>query len=645
MPSDPAAALSALLRSSTIHDHEEYLKAANAALKANKSDITSQHTRVVALLSLDRFEDALRAIDEGGDKLAEQCVLEKTYALYKIGKLEEATALLESAGEKGRGLEHLAAQVAYRADRFGDATQIYDKLAHSEDLGDEENDVTINRRAVAAQMVWQGAGVQDVDEDDLDTFELCYNVACAHIARGNFDKASELLQRAARLCDGSDELTDEDKQAEMQPILAQQAYVYAKLGKTKEATDLYKSLSQAGTEDQDLTLVVGNNQSTLDTETTNPFLVQRKADALSQKAQNAKLFKYQSDILARNSLVVDLNAQKVGGISKRTARSLSKAQLPSTQASINSLSVLKAAAGAHGLSESELTRKLQDMLRKSPDDLGLALTIVQVQVKQGKIGAALSTLEAFLARLEAKEEAYAKDARFSPGVVALNVSLMRNQGREASAKTELVKSARYWKDRPAGFATALLREAGIELLRSSSSEELDLAGSAFEKLFKENHGTHIAAAGLVASLATSDPQKAKQHIGQLPAVDDLIGAVDVKSLIATGVASLPKSSAAPKRRATDDDVDKKAAKKRRKRKLPENYDPNKTPDPERWLPLRDRSSYRPKGKKGKKKVAESTQGGVVKEEEKLGLVGGGDVKVERAPAAGAASKKKKKGKK
>ena len=192
---------------------------------------------------------------------------------------------------------------------------------------------------------------------------------------------------------------------------------------------------------------MGNNQSTLDTETTNPFLVQRKADALSQKAQNAKLFKYQSDILARNSLVVDLNAQKVGGISKRTARSLSKAQLPSTQASINSLSVLKAAAGAHGLSESELTRKLQDMLRKSPDDLGLALTIVQVQVKQGKIGAALSTLEAFLARLEAKEEAYAKDARFSPGVVALNVSLMRNQGREASAKTELVKSARYWKDR------------------------------------------------------------------------------------------------------------------------------------------------------------------------------------------------------
>jgi signal recognition particle subunit SRP72 len=190
-----------------------------------------------------------------------------------------------------------------------------------------------------------------------------------------------------------------------------------------------------------------------------------------------------------------------------------------------------------------------------------------------------------------------------------------------------------------------LREAGIELLRSSSPGELKLAGSAFEKLFNKNCDTHIAAAGLVASLATSDPQKADQHTSQLPPIDDLVGAVDVKNLIAAGVASLPKSSAAPKRRATDDEVDKTAAKKRRKRKLPENYDPNKTPDPERWLPLRDRSSYRPKGKKGKKKVTESTQGGVVKEEETLGLVGGGDVKVERAPAASGASKKKKKGKK
>lgn len=44
-------------------------------------------------------------------------------------------------------------------------------------------------------------------------------------------------------------------------------------------------------------------------------------------------------------------------------------------------------------------------------------------------------------------------------------------------------------------------------------------------------------------------------------------------------------------------------------KLPKNYDPNVTPDPERWLPMRERSYYRGK-KKGKKKdqIGKGTQG-------------------------------------
>lgn len=35
-------------------------------------------------------------------------------------------------------------------------------------------------------------------------------------------------------------------------------------------------------------------------------------------------------------------------------------------------------------------------------------------------------------------------------------------------------------------------------------------------------------------------------------------------------------------------------------KLPKNCDPNSTPDPERWLPLRERSYYRGKRKSKKR---------------------------------------------
>lgn len=57
----------------------------------------------------------------------------------------------------------------------------------------------------------------------------------------------------------------------------------------------------------------------------------------------------------------------------------------------------------------------------------------------------------------------------------------------------------------------------------------------------------------------------------------------------------------------------------RKSRLPKDYEQGKAPDPERWLPLRDRSTYRPRGKKGRAKAA-LTQGGVV---DKAQATGGG----------------------
>lgn len=380
----------------------------------------------------------------------------------------------------------------------------------------------------------------------------------------------------------------------------------------------------------------------MDKDTTNPYLLQRKFAAVASE-KNAKLFNYQSSLLRQNELVVNLRAHKAPGVQKRTAKVVAQGQHPTNAPDLSVLSVLNAAAAGHGSSVSETYRSLLELSKKRPNDVGLTLTIIQIQLKQHHTGAALSILESFLDRLQKSETPGSTDVRFCPGLVALAVSLMRSQGRATSAKAELIKAASHWQSRPAASASSLLKEAGIELLRSSNPQDLQLAGLSFQKLFDEQRGSHIAAAGLVASLAPSDPSKVEQHVNDLPPVETLIEGVDVASLLRDGVATTAKSVQVRKRPATED-TSEKATKKRRKNKLPKNYDPNKKPDPERWLPLRDRSSYRPKGKKGKKKAGESTQGGVVKEEETLELVGGGGVKVEKAPASNS-SKKKKKGKK
>jgi signal recognition particle subunit SRP72 len=95
---------------------------------------------------------------------------------------------------------------------------------------------------------------------------------------------------------------------------------------------------------------------------------------------------------------------------------------------------------------------------------------------------------------------------------------------------------------------------------------------------------------------------------------------------------------ARKRAAKDQNA--RAKKRIRKSRLPKDYDPSKPPDSERWLPLRDRSTYRPKGRKGKQRAAERTQGFVVTEKDEAAL----QQQQQQQKTASNASKKKKKGK-
>ncbi len=250
MASNPTATLTSLLRGATVEDHDEVLKASNAVLKSSKNNPDALHTRVVALLKLDRFDDALRALDDGGDKLVERCVLEKAYALYKTGKLEEAQKLTQRANK--RGLKHVAAQVAYRAEKFEDAAMIYKELsAQSSGVEGEENDLRINSSAIDAQLEWQGNGDhveksrQKPSREDLEAFETSYNAACGCIARGDLNAGSVLLKRARDLCESLDELSDEEKRAEVLPIMVQQAYVFTKLGRLEEAAALQKMINIA----------------------------------------------------------------------------------------------------------------------------------------------------------------------------------------------------------------------------------------------------------------------------------------------------------------------------------------------------------------------------------------------------------------
>ncbi|KAK0728261.1 hypothetical protein B0T26DRAFT_672820 [Lasiosphaeria miniovina] len=665
---DPAiAALNSLLRGASIEDHDEALKLANAAIKAFKgsaSDLaTARHTRVVALLKLDRFDDALRAIADGGPGLEKTCALEKAYALYKTGQLAAAEAVLQAAGHTDRGLQHVTGQVAYRAEKFEHAAAIYRELADTEDgaRAGEENDLRINLLATNAQLEWNGKGwavpeaQKQPGREELEAFETAYNAACGCIARADFAKAAVFLKRARDLCEASEDLDDDEKKAELVPIILQQAYVFTRLGKLDQAASLQKSILLSDVPDASTKAVAQCNMLVLQSET-NPYMAQRLSQAIPHGAGNDRLFEYQSSILRRNRYIADLQAQKFPGVAKLTANILSKDAVPAISRATCDLGVLNAAATSELKTGKEALHRILPLLDSRPHDVGLLLTIIQLYVQLQKPGPALTLLEAFFKRLEAATTADYADVRFAPGLVALAVALYRLNGRHAAIRSELAKAATHWqkkKKAAAGSGDSLIREAGVELLRSHHPADLAAAGEAFSYLVAAQPDDRIAIAGLVASFATTDFAKVQPHLDTLPPVEKLTAGVDVDALIEAGVAVLPAPPVQAKKRSLEESGGDKrqqqpAAKKRRTRKPPKSFDPDKKPDPERWLPLRDRSSYRPKGKKGKKRAAEATQGGVVREEETLELAGGaGSVKVEKAPVGGGGggAKKKKKGKK
>lgn len=102
--------LSSLLAQASLDDHDEILKAANAAIKKSKTDLDAYHAKAIALLHLDRYEDAVEVFN-GQSELQQRAPFEYAYALYKTGNATKAVEVAEAAGpSKNRGMKHMIAQ-------------------------------------------------------------------------------------------------------------------------------------------------------------------------------------------------------------------------------------------------------------------------------------------------------------------------------------------------------------------------------------------------------------------------------------------------------------------------------------------------------------------------------------------------------
>ena len=263
--------------------------------------------------------------------------------------------------------------------------------------------------------------------------------------------------------------------------------------------------------------------------------------------------------------------------------------------------------------EGKLTRAeemLGQYLEKHPNDITmLLLARAQIAAQAGHHIVAAQSLEKI------------SDLQHKPAMVATLVALKERGGDLNGAEASLDAAVQWWENHMGEKTETKLelfaKEAAALKLKHKNMEGASLL---FQKLAKSSSkGVRgEALTGLICSLVHTDIVKAEEYERQLPALAG-VEAIDVSSLEEKGIIGSGGSALGVKRHhwAVEDGGEEgrpKKNKRRRKRKprYPKGYDPanpGPPPDPERWLPLRERSSFRPK-RKDKRAQLRGAQGSV-----------------------------------
>ena len=247
----------------------------------------------------------------------------------------------------------------------------------------------------------------------------------------------------------------------------------------------------------------------------------------------------------------------------------------------------------------------------------LRFALAQVHLMEGDLGSGREALESL-------------EARWTPGPLSLAVALRLAGEDGKGAVGDLKQALGYWqKTDPKGPALLKLMEETARLhLRLGATKE---ASKLLEELRAEKPTDPGVLAALIQAYAQFQPAKAEELSESLASLGSDGGlfsddGLDVDALEEEGGLALrsrygkkKEAKATPKPGGEE----KTKRKKKRKIRLPKNLDPDAPPDPERWLPRYERSTYRRRKdkRKGDREIGRGAQGAVSGAAEALDMSG------------------------
>lgn len=223
---------------------------------------------------------------------------EKAYSYYRDNRPQQALEAIEAAHDADPRLNELKAQVLYRLERYRESYDVYhDVIRNSSDEYEDERQT--NLQAVISQLNDSQSVSQQLR---MDTYELLYNAACISIAQGEYSEAEKRLRQCEKLCretfDEEDEL-----ESELAPIRVQLGFVCQKIGRSKEARNLFTTALKLKLDDVALAAVANNNSVVINKDE-NVFDSKKKMKAAMSDAAALKLTSRQRKWIAYNNAVL-----------------------------------------------------------------------------------------------------------------------------------------------------------------------------------------------------------------------------------------------------------------------------------------------------------------------------------------------------
>ncbi|KAH6757627.1 hypothetical protein C2S51_038775 [Perilla frutescens var. frutescens] len=540
---------------------------AAAAAAAAAVPIEDLFTSLNRHIQRSEFHLAVRVSDQvlsiaPGDEDAIMC---KVLALIKNDKIDDALSAIQVLSKKSSiDLTFFKAYCLYRQNKLDEA--LVSLKGHDG-----------NSAAMLATEV-QGT-IESLRVKPVSSFELAYNVACSLIERSKHKDAEQLLLSARRIGQETlmdENLLDDDIETELAPIVVQLGYVQQVLGNTQEALESYISLIKKNFADETSLAVAKSNLIALK----GPKDVSdglRKLDKLIAKGEgptfclasglDLKLSPKQREAIYVNRLLLLLHSNKLD-----QARELASA-LPTMFPNSIMPVLLQAAVHVRENKANKAEEILAHFANKFPDKSNtIMLARAQVAASAGHPQIAAESLLKI------------QDIQHMPATIATIVALKERCGDIDGANAVFDSAIQWWLDAMAedNKLEVIMREAALFKLRHGKKNE---AARLFEELIK-SHNSIEALVGLIQTAAHADLAKAESYEKQLKSLGGLKG-IDV------------------------DGLEKTSGAKQIERFDPTN--PGPPPDPERWLPKRERSSYRPKRKDKRAAQIRGSQGAVAKE--------------------------------